>query len=197
MGTRKQTAKEVNTIEQLQSLIENSRSFICDGSDPIWERDITALEKAIEIIKAGKPTINDLVQKAHQNAKDHGWWDVPKSVGEIIALIHSEASEALEEHRNHRKPAETYYSGKRDVLDLEGNPILTITGYSKAPCKEIVDLGMELDIQKPEGIPSEMADIVIRVFDYCGYAGIDLEKAIAEKMEYNRTRPFKHGGKTI
>jgi len=27
--------------------------------------------------------------------------------------------------------------------------------------------------------------------------GIDLEAAIAEKMEYNKTRPFKHGGKVI
>jgi NTP pyrophosphatase (non-canonical NTP hydrolase) len=179
-------------------LIDNSRSFICVGSDPIWKKDVIALEKAIEIIKSNKPTIiNELVQKAHQNAKDHGFWDVTPTFRDIIALIHSEASEALEEHRNHRKPTETYYSGKREVFDLEDKPIITITAYSKSPCKEVVDFGMEIDIKKPEGIPSEMADIVIRVMDYCGYAGIDLEKAIAEKMEYNRTRPFKHGGKTI
>ena len=28
---------------------------------------------------------------------------------------------------------------------------------------------------------------------HCGYLGIDLEKAIAEKMAYNETRPYKHG----
>ena len=45
------------------------------------------------------------------------------------------------------------------------------------------------------GIPSELADIVIRVMDLCGYYGIDLEQAIKEKHEYNKTRPYKHGGK--
>ncbi len=45
------------------------------------------------------------------------------------------------------------------------------------------------------GIPSELADIVIRVMDLCGYYGIDLEQAIKEKHEYNKSRPYKHGGK--
>ena len=40
---------------------------------------------------------------------------------------------------------------------------------------------------KPCGIPSELADVVIRIFD--------LEKIILEKMEYNETRPYKHGDK--
>ncbi len=50
---------------------------------------------------------------------------------------------------------------------------------------------------KPEGVPSELADICIRVFDTCGHLRIDLEKAILDKMEYNATRPHKHGGKRI
>lgn len=45
------------------------------------------------------------------------------------------------------------------------------------------------------GIPSELADIVIRVMDLCGYYGIDLEEAIKNKHEYNKARPYKHGGK--
>lgn len=45
------------------------------------------------------------------------------------------------------------------------------------------------------GIPSELADIVIRVMDICGYYNIDLEQAIEEKHEYNKSRPYKHGGK--
>lgn len=28
---------------------------------------------------------------------------------------------------------------------------------------------------KPEGIPIELADVIIRILDYCGYAGIDIE----------------------
>lgn len=46
---------------------------------------------------------------------------------------------------------------------------------------------------KPEGIPSELADIVIRCLDMADYFGIDLEAAIREKVEFNKTRPYKHG----
>ena len=41
----------------------------------------------------------------------------------------------------------------------------------------------------------ELADVIIRVLDYCGYAGIDIDAAISQKHEYNRTRPYRHGGK--
>jgi NTP pyrophosphatase (non-canonical NTP hydrolase) len=49
---------------------------------------------------------------------------------------------------------------------------------------------------KPCGIPSEMADVVIRVLHFCGKHGIDIERAVAEKMSFNNSRPFRHG-KTI
>lgn len=49
--------------------------------------------------------------------------------------------------------------------------------------------------EKPEGIPIELADAIIRILDYCGYAGIDIEAAILQKHEYNKTRPYRHGGK--
>lgn len=46
---------------------------------------------------------------------------------------------------------------------------------------------------KPEGIPSELADVVIRCLDMADYFGIDLEEAIREKVKFNKTRPYKHG----
>lgn len=46
---------------------------------------------------------------------------------------------------------------------------------------------------KPEGIPSELADAVIYCFIMADLNGIDLEKAITEKLEYNKKRPYKHG----
>jgi NTP pyrophosphatase (non-canonical NTP hydrolase) len=49
--------------------------------------------------------------------------------------------------------------------------------------------------KKPEGVPSEIADLVIRAFDFCGQHRIDIAAAIAEKMGYNATRPMFHGGK--
>lgn len=48
---------------------------------------------------------------------------------------------------------------------------------------------------KPEGIPAELADVVIRCFDMADYYGIDLEKAIIEKAEFNKSRPYKHNKK--
>jgi len=46
---------------------------------------------------------------------------------------------------------------------------------------------------KPEGVPLELADVVIRCFDMADYYGIDLESSILEKHEFNKSRPFKHG----
>lgn len=40
--------------------------------------------------------INELVEKAHANAVDKGFWDKPRETGTLIALIHSEVTEALD-----------------------------------------------------------------------------------------------------
>jgi len=40
-----------------------------------------------------------------------------------------------------------------------------------------------------KGIDVELADAVIRIADLCGALGIDLGAALAEKLEYNKTRP--------
>ncbi len=46
---------------------------------------------------------------------------------------------------------------------------------------------------KPHGLPSELADIVIRVADLAESLGIDLEREIELKHNYNVNRPRKHG----
>lgn len=46
---------------------------------------------------------------------------------------------------------------------------------------------------KPEGVASELADVIIRVCELAGVEGIDLESAIRQKLIYNTTRPYKHG----
>ena len=48
---------------------------------------------------------------------------------------------------------------------------------------------------KPIGFPIELADCVIRIADLCAALGIDLEAALLTKMDYNDTRPHRHGNK--
>ena len=110
--------------------------------------------------------INEMVELAYGNAKTKGWHDTDRTFGELIALCHSELSEALEEHRNG-------------------------VGFQELYRKKSDTLG------KPEGIPIELADVLIRIADMCGKYGIDLEAAVKMKMEYNRSRPYRHGGKVI
>ena len=107
--------------------------------------------------------MKELQEQLHKTAVDHGWWENPPSFGEVVALIHSEASEALEEFRNSGEPNEIYFG--------EGG--------------------------KPEGVPVELADVVIRVLDYCEHIGIDLGEVIRMKNAYNETRPYRHGGKVM
>lgn len=100
--------------------------------------------------------ICDWIREIHQNAVEHGWWENDRSFPEVIALCHSELSEALEEDR-----------AGREMLWFNG--------------------------EKPEGIATELADCIIRIFDYCGKAGIDMERVMKIKHEYNKGRPYKHG----
>lgn len=113
-------------------------------------------------------TIKGIIESSYETAKEKGWWKPEKSFGELIALIHSELSEALEEYRTGKKPTEVYYN----ELDLSKDP-------------------------KPEGIPIELADVIIRIADLCGHYGVDLEDAIRQKLIYNQTRPHRHGGKKL
>jgi NTP pyrophosphatase (non-canonical NTP hydrolase) len=50
---------------------------------------------------------------------------------------------------------------------------------------------------KPEGVGIELADAIIRILDYCGAAGIDIDECIRIKHEYNVSRPYRHGGKVL
>lgn len=50
---------------------------------------------------------------------------------------------------------------------------------------------------KPEGIPIELADVIIRIYDWAGDNNVNMEEAIMIKHAYNKTRPYRHGGKKI
>lgn len=127
--------------------------------------------------------IKQFAQNVHNEAVKHGWWENgERNFGELIALCHSELSEALEEYRAGHKPTEKYYecvSGK----DMQDKCI----GECCAECGGAM----------PCGIPSELADVVIRIFDLCGYYGIDIEAILEEKADFNAKRFYRHGGKNV
>lgn len=127
--------------------------------------------------------LTDFAKEVHENARLHGWWDEERSFGEIIALCHLELSEALEEYRN-RKP-DVYFA--INTVQRDGETVIPEirTDYHDG----------NYDGEKPEGAAVELADCIIRILDYCGKAGIDIEDVIQRKYEYNKTRPYRHGGK--
>ena len=132
--------------------------------------------------------LNKLRDEIHDNAVSHGWWEEERSFGDIIALCHSELSEALEEYRN-KKPfayCQCYVNG--DCRETDETCIQCF--------KDDVSQGIE-HLAKPEGIAVELADCIIRILDYCGKEKIDIEEVIKIKHEYNKNRPYRHGGKKI
>jgi NTP pyrophosphatase (non-canonical NTP hydrolase) len=49
-------------------------------------------------------SFNELAQEVNQTAIEKGWWEGERNEGELIALMHSELSEALEALRHGNPP---------------------------------------------------------------------------------------------
>lgn len=90
-----------------------------------------------------------------------------------------------------------FHSGENDVWKMLGNIHGEVSeAWEEARKPEFDPKRVYYSAKaKPEGLPIELADIVIRAMDTAEACGIDLEAAILEKMEYNKRRPFRHGNK--
>lgn len=135
--------------------------------------------------------LNEFAKEVHQNAVEHGWWENSPTTAEMIALCHSELSEALQEYRDkmpmeYRRCAFYVYSAGKRVCEQE-----KCIAYGTKGCD-----GRYMS-DKPEGVAVELADCILRILDFCGKEGIDIERILLEKHDYNKTRPYRHGGKKL
>ena len=46
-----------------------------------------------------EPTLRELTRLCHATAKEKGFWDQPRNIGEALMLIVTELAEAMEAHR--------------------------------------------------------------------------------------------------
>lgn len=141
-------------------------------------------------------TIRAMMRRIHAWSKSKGWWEGERNFPEQISLMHSELSEALEEFREHELRAENIPQ-RFSLIRVSKPGFLYYKGRApnsrKTHLYSVAQIGDKL--LKPEGIAAEFADTIIRILDTCAAYKIPIEQALLDKMAYNDTRPYRHGGK--
>lgn len=88
-GTVKRTLEANPTPQQkLRMKIESVNSHIQEMREIIIQNDVDPNKQFVD-------SFNLAASTAHVIATQHGWWEAEHDDGEMIALIHSELSEAL------------------------------------------------------------------------------------------------------
>lgn len=152
------------------------------------------------IVSHGFEILSDAIAA---NNYEKGWrepntpLDQTRPVGDLIALLHSEVTEAFEAYRNGEP--DLWYEHTVEVHDDGG-----IRSEKSGPKSGSADQraltgtfdGVEV-LGKPQGIASELADVLIRVLDMAEEKRIPLLQAVFDKHAYNQTRAYRHGNKAV
>lgn len=123
--------------------------------------------------------INELAKEIHAINVKNGFYEDEKNIGEMLCLVHSEVSEALEADR---KGIYCSFDCDADWGILECAPDeISFKQHFKDNVKDTFE--------------DEIADAMIRLMDLAAFRKIDLEGHIRAKMRYNSLRPYRHGKK--
>lgn len=106
--------------------------------------------------------LNLMCYKVYQNTVNNGWHEKERSINEYCALFHSEVSEFFEEFREEEPRALYFEASDRDKVH---DSILKF--YEN----NIFD---EIKYWEPLGYGVKIADLVIRLLDFCGEKEIDI-----------------------
>ena len=131
--------------------------------------------------------IKELQKEIHQNNVAKGFWEDKETnnVPELLMLCVSELSEALEAHSK----------GRMNRLRVFNQDL----GYARVTIEDFTEgnenlrwLKNRFETEIKDTFEDEIADTVIRLLDLSEGLGIDLETHIRLKLQYNKTRPYKH-----
>lgn len=124
--------------------------------------------------------LKETALRIYQNNKAKGFWDKERNVGEMLMLVVSELSEALEADREGKFANIKGFQVDQGNWQDEDDPIRYKMDFERSIKNSFED---------------EIADAVIRLMDISIGLGIDLEWHIKAKMKYNSMRPHMHGKK--
>lgn len=114
--------------------------------------------------------LNDLAKQIHENAVSKGFWDEPRNTGEIFMLMVSELGEALDADRKNKRCR-----------------IRNFEKWMEQTADHNFANNFEVDIKGT--FEEEIADVAIRILDYCAFAGINVlpnyEQDLSENIGEN------------
>lgn len=125
--------------------------------------------------------------------EEKGWNEdaKEKAIGDWCMLKVTEIAEAYEDHRDGRSPTEIYWEDEQGNKLTWAETRVIYNGWRNDQSPREA----EKPIFKPCGIPIEMIDTLYRVLHFCAVYELDADELMEMKMAYNKTRPYRHGGK--